>query len=51
MEKEYTSIPEAFEAGKKIGFAMGFHKATQIVIDNCKKMQDRVIKSEKGGEK
>lgn len=49
MENKYTSIAEAFEAGKKIGFAAGFQKAAQVVIDNCKRMQDMIIKPEKGG--
>lgn len=50
MKTEFTSITEAFEAGKKIGFVIGFQKATQIVINNCKKMQGRVLpKSKEGG--
>lgn len=49
MTHSFKTIQEAFDAGKKVGFAIGFRKATQIVIDNCKKMQDKVIKPEKGG--
>ena len=57
MENKYTSIAEAFAAGKKIGFAAGkkigfaagFQRATQVVIDNCKRMQGMFIKPEKGG--
>lgn len=50
--REFKTIPEAFEAGRKVGFVMGFHKATQIVIDNCKKMQERVpLKNQEGGGK
>ena len=47
MKNEYKSFADAFEAGKKIGFMAGFRKATQGVIDNCKKMQDKAANIDK----
>lgn len=46
---EFTTIYDAFEAGKKIGFINGFLKASSIIVDNIQKMQEKIINASKGG--
>ncbi|MGI6048730.1 MAG: hypothetical protein ACOYEG_12135 [Petrimonas sp.] len=50
-EVDYSTINEAFEAGKKIGFIEGYLKVTGILIKNIQNMQKLIIDKTKGGTK